>query len=369
MHISSAFDSGNIEVLELSPPNARLAIRLDAGEDHYQWFHFRVTGARGQALRLHIENAAGASYPGGWEGYQACYSYDRETWRRTSTRYEQGRLTIEHKPCADSVWFAYFAPFGHERHLDLVAQASAHPAVRYERLGATLDGRDLDLLQVGEGALPAWVIARQHPGESMAEWLMEGLIEALLDEADPVGRALLARWTFYLVPNMNPDGAARGHLRNNAAGANLNREWAEPSVERSPEVHLVRGRMESTGVGFFLDVHGDEALPYNFIAGAEGVPSWTAAAAERQAQFLQALLRASPDFQIEHGYPLAPPGRANLSMATPWVAERFGCLSMTLEQPFKDNADAPIPEFGWSPARARHLGRAVLAAMLGLDPA
>lgn len=35
---------------------------------------------------------------------------------------------------------------------------------------------------------------------------------------------------------MNPDGSWRGHLRTNAAGANLNREWAKPSLETSPEV-------------------------------------------------------------------------------------------------------------------------------------
>lgn len=38
------------------------------------------------------------------------------------------------------------------------------------------------------------------------------------------------------MPNVNPDGSIRGHLRTNAVGANLNREWKEPSIERSPEV-------------------------------------------------------------------------------------------------------------------------------------
>ena len=38
------------------------------------------------------------------------------------------------------------------------------------------------------------------------------------------------------VPNMNPDGSYRGHLRTNASGANLNREWKNPTLERSPEV-------------------------------------------------------------------------------------------------------------------------------------
>lgn len=43
---------------------------------------------------------------------------------------------------------------------------------------------------------------------------------------------------------MNPDGSWRGHLRTNASGANLNREWLEPSKERSPEVLAVRNFMD-----------------------------------------------------------------------------------------------------------------------------
>lgn len=47
----------------------------------------------------------------------------------------------------------------------------------------------------------------------------------------------LKRWLPDLqVPNMNPDGTWRGHLRTNAVGANLNREWEKPTLERSPEV-------------------------------------------------------------------------------------------------------------------------------------
>jgi murein tripeptide amidase MpaA len=49
------------------------------------------------------------------------------------------------------------------------------------------------------------------------------------------------------VPNMNPDGTWRGHLRTNAAGANLNREWDNPSLEKSPEVYYVRNYMDEVG--------------------------------------------------------------------------------------------------------------------------
>ena len=75
------------------------------------------------------------------------------------------------------------------------------------------------------------------------------------------------------------------------------------------------------------------------------------------------LERACPDFQNEHGYPKAPLGRANLTMATNQLASRFGALAMTLEQPFKDNQNAPDDVHGWSPERAMALGRAQLDAM------
>jgi murein tripeptide amidase MpaA len=61
-----------------------------------------------------------------------------------------------------------------------------------------------------------------------------------------------------------------------------------------------------------------------------------------------------PRFQTEKGYETAKPGKANLSMATAQLAERFGAVSMTLEMPFKDNADLPDPEEGWSPDRSRN---------------
>jgi murein tripeptide amidase MpaA len=59
-------------------------------------------------------------------------------------------------------------------------------------------------------------------------------LDRLLDGTDPVARRIREKAVLYIVPNMNPDGAIRGNLRTNAAGANLNREWSAPSAERSP---------------------------------------------------------------------------------------------------------------------------------------
>jgi murein tripeptide amidase MpaA len=363
LSVTSPFDGGNIRPVAIADNRVDLEIAKDNKSDFYQWFYFRLTGGAGQPVELRILNCAGAAYPLGWENYRACMSTDREDWERVDTSYQGGILTIRVTPPSNSVWFAYFAPYTMERHHDLVSSVAAHPAVEHRSLGQTLDGQEMDYFRIGDGPLQIWLYARQHPGETMAEWWMEGALERLLDEADPVARRLLARATFHVVPNMNPDGSRRGHLRTNAVGTNLNREWHDPSPERSPEVLCVRNEMDRTGVDFAMDVHGDEAIPANFLAGFEGIPSWNEAQQKRFERFADELVRFSPDFQTRKGYEISKPGEANMSMSTSQLAERYGAVSMTLEMPFKDNEGLPDPRRGWSPERSALLARACLDAL------
>lgn len=371
MQINSNFDGGNIIAhLVDKADDIQLKIKSDAGDEFFQWFYFRLTGGGGKDCRLNIINAGEASYIKGWDGYRAVASYDRKTWFRVDTSYKNGVLSIAHRPEHNSVYYAYFAPYSMERHADLIASSQMRGA-ELIALGQTLDGQDMDLLKIGtEGAdkKACWVIGRQHPGETMAQWWMEGFLARLSDPDDAVARALLDRAVFYVVPNMNPDGSRRGHLRTNAGGANLNREWSDPSMARSPEVFLVRQRMQAVGVDFCLDVHGDEALPYNFIAGTHGIPGWSAARNDILEDFKARLQAVNPDFQTDHGYPANRPGKANLAICANYIGQTFDCPSMTLEMPFKDTADTPQPSTGWSPMRSKKLGASVLEAILHIQP-
>lgn len=370
IQISSVFDSGNIVVGAIDGATATLSIREDQDSDFFQWFHFRVAGPAGTALVLRITGLGTSAYPDGWPGYRACVSEDREEWGRAQTGYdaqaEGGTLTIRHTLAGDAAWFAYFAPYSLERHFDLVAQGASCAGVTLRQLGLSLDGRPIDCLELGEGSKPVWLIARQHPGESMAEWWMEGALTMLTDPANVHARKLRAACRFFIVPNMNPDGSFRGHLRTNSAGINLNREWHAPSAERSPEVLCVRDRMDETGVALCMDVHGDEAIPAVFLAGFEGIPSITDRQIGLFRTYRDTLALRTPDFQTRLGYAEAQPGKANLAMATAQIAERYGAVAMTLEMPFKDNDDMPDDAQGWSPERSMQLARDCLATLAEL---
>jgi murein tripeptide amidase MpaA len=375
LSISSQFDAGAIEVVSLvDPQDIQLKIRPDNASDFAQWFYFCLQGAAGVPVRLNFMNAGQSAYPKGWTDYRVVASYDHQNWFRLDTDFDGQVLRTAFTPAGNSVYLAYFEPYSYERHLDLIGSAANSEHVALERLGSSLDGRDMTLLQLTNVQSPValaqrkkiWLIARQHPGESMAEWFVEGFLERLLDEADPVSRVLLDQCVFYVVPNMNPDGAVRGNLRTNAAGANLNREWATPSLETSPEVYWVRQKMLEVGVDLNLDAHGDEALPYNFVVGTEDTPGYSPRIAALEEAFKASWTAASPDFQTEHGYPRGRHGEANLTLATNWIGQQFGCLAFTIEMPFKDNANLPDPQVGWNGERSKRLGASVLQPVLAV---
>ena len=360
--IVSDFDGGNIQVVKGSGENWDLEIQPDNAAAFFQWFHFRVDNAAGRDLRLRIVNASASSYPEGWMGYRACVSEDGITWTRARTAYMDGVLTIEYKPSTVSAWFAYFVPYTTDCHRALVDCYAKLDDVEYRVLGNSLDGRSIDLLEIGSGDKQVWLYGRQHPGETMAEWWMEGAL-AYLVSSDTTAIELRSLARFHVIPNMNPDGSARGNLRTNAAGIDLNRQWLNATLDDSPEVFHVLEEMSRVGVDFAIDVHGDEAIPHVFIAGPEGIPSWSEKDAEDYQVYFDCLSRRTADFQTAHGYPKPAAGQANLAISSNLVAERFSAISMTLEMPFKDHIEAADPELGWTPSRSKRLGQSCLEAL------
>lgn len=369
MKISSSFDSGNIQVVSIDDKKniIRLKIRKDTQSDFLQWFHFRLTGAKGRPCKLIILNAGDTTYPDGWKNYSTCASYDREDWFRIPTTFRNGQLTFTLTPQHESVFFAYFEPYPYERHLDLIHAAQMSDEVTMTVVGKTFEGRDIEMLTCGKPGRrkkAIWVIARQHPGESMTEWFIEGLLERLLDSDDAVAKKLLRHAVFYIVPNMNPDGAIAGNLRANAAGRNLNREWRTPSKKFSPEVYYVREKMDETGVHLMLDIHGDEAIPYNFVVPSIGIPGYDEYYEQMEQKFIDHWIGTCPDFQDKHKYPVDLFDKSTMTMGSTGVAHRFGCLAFTIEMPFKDNDDLPDKRHGWSGNRSKQLGASILSPVL-----
>jgi murein tripeptide amidase MpaA len=408
--ISSAFDGGNGKLDKVVGNTVYINIEKDPyteleRTEHFQYFNFRSTVAVEKlredhnqtsdavTLKYVLSNAKQCSYPIAWDGTTTFVSntpYDPHSWRRiqnTSYDASTGELswTYDHSSTSSSVYFSYFPPYSYCRHLSLIAKCDASPSAKVYSLGQSLEGREMDCVQIGSGKLICWIIHRQHPGETMAEFYAEGLLERLLGlnmdgSVDGLVKDILQKYTFYIVPNMCPDGGVRGHLRTNFIGSNLNREWTSsgskedgtfydaPTLERSPEVYYVLKKMDETGVDAFLDVHGDEELPFNFLAGSEGCANWSKRLEVLHGAFLSKYSEVNSDMQALVAYEPEEPGQGRTNVCSNQIAIRFDCLAATLEQPFKDCLSNPDPERGWNPARAKMLGASVLEALSYVAP-
>lgn len=371
MRIDSDFEGGRIEVVGVAtaqngvePVVVRLKIPPDVSAPRFrQWFFFELQDAPvGQPIRLRFENISACTWADAFGGhYRVHAAYDDGAWFRLPTQLDGEALVADVTARRARLQVAYHPPYTTARLRSLLSRVGSAPGVAVEELGRTESGHRIDLVTTPEAprSAPAvWVIAQQHPGEHMAGWFIEGFLDALAaDACAPLRR----RARFHVVPRMNPDGFALGNHRTNAAGLDLNRQW-ERTSRLAAEVRLVKAAMAERGVDLFLDVHGDERLPYVFVQRPDDHPGRPMRFTAGENRFCSAMLEHAPDFQTEHSYVYRRIEFPFLALAANWVQHAFDCLALTLEMPFSDNALAPREE-GWSPDRSSRLGAQTLAAI------
>jgi len=66
------------------------------------------------------------------------------------------------------------------------------------------------------------ITSRIHPGESNSSFVVHGVLEFLLSEAEGA-RYLRNNFVFKIVPMLNPDGVIIGNYRCSLSGQDLNR--------------------------------------------------------------------------------------------------------------------------------------------------
>jgi murein tripeptide amidase MpaA len=335
MQIQVDFECGNAIVEQIDDTEAQLTIRPDSNAKFYQWFYFKVTAEPGVTRTFQITNAGEASYPHAWPGYRALASHDGTHWFRVNTHYYDGTLTIKHQASEPDTHYAFFVPYTEARRAHLLK--ACEPFGERRSVLTTPGGRALEMMVFGQrpATKKIWILARQHAGEPMAEYCIDGLMRRLIDRNDPVAQAILQRTTFYCVPNVNPDGSALGNLRANAAGIDLNRDWKQEIAPQSAEIAALKTLMESEGVDFFLDLHGDEDRPYLWLVQPHPENVAEGAGIIPRQQIFEYKVRQR---YVEYGPmpPEDPPAAADSGMAVDWVAWRFGCPSFIVELPFKD---------------------------------
>lgn len=280
--VSSNFDSGSIDTLWESKPNfltgwPRHWKQKSSGDDQYYWFYFKLNKVANKDITIKLDRLVGI-YRGGphliyTRGTQPVYSYDQKIWQRISdVKYDEQlhALTFRNLFTQDSVWIAYAHPFSYHQGLALIDSIVGKPFVTIETLGATQQGRKINLLTVTDAAVPdaekkvVFIATLQHAGEYCGGYVVSGLLDFLL--SDNHAAAIARRNTVYkIIPMMNPDGIFHGITRFNANDEDLNQEWDDDFTDTlhmpvEPEVACVKKwirewKRSGRNIDLGLDIH------------------------------------------------------------------------------------------------------------------
>ncbi|XP_025929006.1 cytosolic carboxypeptidase 4 [Apteryx rowi] len=316
----SKFESGNLrKAIQVREFEYDLIMNADVNSNqHHQWFYFEVRDMKlAVPYRFNIINCEKFNSQFNYGMQLVMYSVKealqgRPHWLRVG--YDISYYKNHYRSCAaaaggmrrksyytlafsitfphedDVCYLAYHYPYTYSTmmsHLDILEQNRNPKKVywRQQTLCQTLGGNPCPLLTIT--AMPeskkrddleqfynrpyVFLMARVHPGESNASWVMKGTLEFLVS-SDPIADLLRRCFIFKIVPMLNPDGVINGNHRCSLSGDDLNRQWLTPSSQLHPTIYHTKGLLyylRSIGRTplVFCDYHGHSQKKNVFLYG------------------------------------------------------------------------------------------------------
>ncbi|MBK8500932.1 MAG: hypothetical protein IPL46_01300 [Saprospiraceae bacterium] len=266
--ITTNFEAGSLGTIEqLSKTHWRCAL---AGESDWQnrnrqasWFYFRIDGAKDQDLTIDLVDLLGEyNYKSGnyavTSQSRPVFSYDQKNWHHLTDDEviwdgKNIELQLQIRPLENTIWIAHQPPYTTTQLDEMLLSFEGNEHLQIESIGLTPEGRDMLLLTVGRSGKSVqstkviWIMARQHAWESGTSWVMEGIIRYLLSSERS---ELLDHFIFKFMPMADPDGVARGGVRFNTFGHDLNRNWDLVKAAEMPEIFTQKKRLPN---GYLLE--------------------------------------------------------------------------------------------------------------------
>lgn len=235
LSIDADFPSGNIIVDRVDGDDVFL--RQDLRDTSGWWFYwsFRVSQAAGRTLRFHFtnKNVLGPQGP--------AYSLDRgAAWSWLGSK----RSNTEQTPPKDGflfrfptdaaeVRFCFAVPYVESDLRQFLDRRQQSSALKTGILCRTAKGRPAEVLYLGrldgQGQYHLAFTCRHHACESVASYVLEGLMDSVLGE-DATGRWFREHAASAVIPFVDKDGVEGGDQGKNRKPHDHNRDYAGGSI-------------------------------------------------------------------------------------------------------------------------------------------
>ncbi|WP_321393768.1 M14 family metallopeptidase [Emcibacter sp.] len=243
-------------------PTARINGCEEKGKEYYltikpekqpinpsPWYAFRVESRMSGKIAITLK------YDFGEHRYWPKFSTDGHTWHtvkpgeiKISEDKKSARFRVKVKR-GEPLWVAGQEIFTNRQHnLWMIGAAREHEFIDLYKLGKSTEGRDIFKLETrvpSPKAPTVILLGRQHPPEVTGALAMVPFMETLFADSE-LARRFREKYRIVAIPNLNPDGVARGNWRGNISGQDLNRDWGKFT---QPETELVRRELLNYGEG------------------------------------------------------------------------------------------------------------------------
>jgi Zinc carboxypeptidase/Cytosolic carboxypeptidase N-terminal domain len=353
--IFTNFPGGSAGKVEhISASHLRIAVEGEADQDRRNrqanWYYFALENLPQTKIEIDLTDLMGEyNYKPAHavtKRTRPVYSYDGVTWKHFSdNEVEWNEAKIELRltfiPEKQRMWIAHTPPYTNINLDALLDEDQQSRFLQWEIAGKTVGGRDLLLLTITNPKTPAagkrviWLMFRQHSWESGTSWACDGALRFLLS-SDPRASQIRDQTIIKIFPMADPDGVARGGVRFNQNGYDLNRNWDTVDPVKMPEIAAQRKAIfawldKGNPIDLFLTMHNTESGEY--LEGVDDRPLF-----QRVFQLLRDTTSFNPTSPLRITAPTTTPGKAGRMMVIQGLWQDRKVPGMLMEQMVEYNS-------------------------------
>ncbi|CAD8052049.1 unnamed protein product [Paramecium sonneborni] len=265
IHFDSNFECGNLyTVHRVGNKKYNLILHNDTQTNGCtRWYFFSVRTPERTMLQFNIINLSkSASYlnvnpyiytarTGWYRGGDNVQYYKNNYKKNKDTNYYTLSFSYLFEK-EDITYFSLFPPYGLSSLSQFLIPFQNLPFFKLKSITTNL-GNQCPVITMGDSSKPLIVIlSRQHPSEVISSYVIEGIIQYLVNED---AQNLRQQFYFKILPMMNPDGVIHGNSITTLQGIDINQKWHKVNKLIPSAQHVKALLKKAQNLHLVLDIH------------------------------------------------------------------------------------------------------------------
>lgn len=309
MKIINNYDGSSIDIIneDLRKNEAVLSLRKEK-DSYSHYYNFRVENDLNKVGTVFIKNITKSAY---YCPDQEHAPYIKETdkeWKRLdSEEWKIANDTLKINIQPHKVEEISLSPRYTKNELDeFISKIKNNPNIHIEE-------KILQQIEIGDKENPTIiVIGRQHPGETLSSFFIEGMIEEIIENK--------LKYHFLIYPIVNQEGVKNGNHRY-FNETDYNRSWNKQDAPQ--EIKYIREIVKKTKPEYFIDVHNDEISSKDYVTMKSNITEIGGIQVLKPRSTIKRFIRA-----IIKQHKIINP---RLKTAREYIQQEYNCKSILIE--------------------------------------